>query len=315
MEISVVTTLYYSAPYIKEFYQRIVAELEKVTRDFEIIFVNDGSPDNSLELVISLFENDPRVKIIDLSRNFGHHKAMLTGLAHINGEHVFLIDCDLEEEPELFSVFYNKMQQTQADVVFGTQIKRKGEAFERISGWIFWKLFNLLSSYKIAENQLVARLMTRQYVVSLLEYHESEIFFPGLCALTGFKQISLPLQKLSREGSTYTLKKKISQVVDAITSFSTTPLIVVFYLGILISLLSGGYAFWLVIRRIFLGIYLEGWLSTIVSIWLIGGISIFCIGLIGIYLARTFVEVKQRPRAIIRRCYEHEQDIESERRK
>lgn len=305
MELSIVTTLYYSAPYLNEFYERIVAEVEKVTKDFEIILVNDGSPDNSLDIALGLFEKDQRVKIIDLSRNFGHHNAILTGLAETKGEKVFLIDCDLEEEPEWFGQFYEKMKLSQADVVLGVQKKRKGGFFERISGGIFWVLISWLSNYPLFKNQVVCRLMTQQYTSALLEHQETEIFLAGICALTGFKQIPLPVHKHSKGSSTYTFKRKISQVVNAVTSFSVLPLIFVFYMGILISLLAGSYGCWLVGRRILFKIYLEGWLSTIVSIWLLSGIIIFCIGLIGIYLSKIFMEVKHRPRAIIRKRYEH----------
>jgi len=301
MKFSIVTTLYYSAPYIEEFYERVCAEVEKVTDNFEIIFVNDGSPDNSLELAISLHEKDHRVKILDFSRNFGHSIAMLTGLANTTGSYVFLIDVDLEEEPELVSKFYEKMRQTHADVVFGIQEKRKGEFFERLSGDIFWKLFTFLSSYPVLKNQLVARLMTRQYVDSLLEYREREVFLPGLWAMTGFKQIPVAVKKHSKNSTTYTFRKKMVEVVNAITSFSTTPLVFIFYLGALIVLVSSISALWLIIRKLFFGVFLAGWPSLIVSIWLIGGLTTFCLGLIGIYLSKVFMEAKQRPKAIIRR--------------
>ncbi|MFX0198342.1 MAG: glycosyltransferase family 2 protein [Candidatus Hodarchaeota archaeon] len=315
MDFSIVTTLYYSAPYLEEFYTRVCDEVEKVSNEFEIIFVNDGSPDNSLELAISLHEKDPRVKVVDLSRNFGHHIAMWTGLANTRGSCVFLIDVDLEEEPELFSKFYEKMQQTAADVVFGAQEKRKGKFFERLSGSIFWKLFSLLSSYPIPRNQLVARLMTQRYVDSLLEYRECEVFLPGLWAMTGFKQVPLPVRKHSKGSSTYTLRKKIAQFVNAITSFSTTPLVFIFYLGALIVSVSSAAAVWLIIRKIFLQQFLAGWPSLIVSIWLLGGLTIFCLGLIGIYLSKVFVEAKQRPKAIIRRIYEQEKNASSQLQK
>ncbi|MGH9548808.1 MAG: glycosyltransferase family 2 protein, partial [Terriglobales bacterium] len=126
MDLSIVTTLYASAPYLEEFYARTCVVAERVTSDFEIILVNDGSPDNSLEIALSLYRKDARVRIVDLSRNFGHHKAMMTGLAHARGDMVFLLDSDLEEEPELLNTFYEKLQQTGADVVFGVQQKRKG---------------------------------------------------------------------------------------------------------------------------------------------------------------------------------------------
>ena len=129
MELSIVTTLYHSAPYIEEFYARVRNEAEKITSDYEIIFVNDGSPDHSLDVVLPICERDEKVKVIDLSRNFGHHKAMMTGLAHARGAWVFLIDCDLEEEPELLGKFSAEVKGSGADVVYGVQQKREGKLF------------------------------------------------------------------------------------------------------------------------------------------------------------------------------------------
>src|SRR5882672_5715135 len=116
MDLSIVTTLYHSAPYLEAFFARSCAVAEKITSSFEIIFVNDGSPDDSLQIALSLYERDRRLKIVDLSRNFGHHKAMMTGLAHARGNMVFLLDSDLEEEPELLTTFYEASQRTGADV-------------------------------------------------------------------------------------------------------------------------------------------------------------------------------------------------------
>jgi len=304
MNLSIVTTMYHSASYLEEFYRRIRKEAEKITNNYEVIFVNDGSPDNSLEVALKLREKDDRIKVVDLSRNFGHHKAMWTGLVQAKGDLVFLIDCDLEEEPELFSKFYRELQESDADVVYGTQEKRKGEFFERFSGELFWKLFNLLSTYPVPPNQLVARLMSQRYVSNLLKHRDREVFLPGLWAITGFKQVPLTVRKRSKGSSTYTLRKKIAQFVDSITSFSVTPLVMIFYLGAGIVLLSSGAAIFLIVRRIFFSIYLAGWPSLIVSVWLLGGLTIFCIGLIGVYLSRIFMETKQRPHTIIRDIYE-----------
>ncbi|MCK5847885.1 MAG: glycosyltransferase family 2 protein, partial [Caldisericia bacterium] len=144
MKISVVTTMYYSSPYLKEFYKRIIEQIKLLTNNYEIIFVNDGSPDTSLEITKSLLKKDRHIKILDLSRNFGHHKAIMTGLAESNGDLVFLIDCDLEEEPELLSDFFLKMQTASCDVVYGIQEKRKGKWFEKLSGSLFYKCRNKL---------------------------------------------------------------------------------------------------------------------------------------------------------------------------
>jgi putative glycosyltransferase len=305
MDLSIVTTLYCSAPDLEELYARVCAAAERVTANFEIVLVNDSSPDNSLEIALSLYRKDKRVRVIDLSRNFGHHKAIMTGLAHAGGDLVFLIDSDLEEEPELLEMFYLRLRETNADVVFGVQQKRKGGLFERASGSLFYKIFNVLSTYPIPENAITARLMTRKYVSALVEYREREMMISGLWTLTGFKQVPQPVRKFQRSPSTYSLGRKVAHLVNAITSFSSKPLEMIFYLGCVISFLSAVAAVDLIIRKLFFGALLQGWASLIVSIWLLGGLTIFSLGVIGIYLSKIFIEVKQRPYTSIREVYEH----------
>jgi putative glycosyltransferase len=303
MDLSIVTTLYCSAPHLEEFYVRLCAAAEGVATNFEIILVNDGSPDDSLQKAISLYRNDKRIKVIELSRNFGHHKAIMTGLAHACGDLVFLVDSDLEEEPELLEAFYLTLRETSADVVFGVQQKRKGGLLERVGGAIFYKIFNTLSTHSIPRNVLTARLMSRKYVRALVEHREREMMIAGLWTLTGFKQVSLPVRKLQRSGSTYTLRRRVGQTVNAITSFSSKPLEMIFYLGCAILFLSTIAALLLIIGRLLFGTLLLGWPSLIVSIWLLGGLTIFCLGVIGIYLSKIFIEVKQRPYTIVKDVY------------
>jgi putative glycosyltransferase len=304
VDLSIVTTLYASAPYLEEFYSRTCVVAERVTSDFEIILVNDGSPDNSLEIALSIYHKDPRVRVIDLSRNFGHHKAMMTGLMHARGDLVFLVDSDLEEEPELLEHFYQELEAKGADVVYGIQQKRKGRLLERISGAIYFGTFNILSTYPIPKNHVTARLMTERYVAALLEHREREFVISGLWTLTGFKQVPVFVKKHSRGTSSYSLGRKISHFVNAVTSFSSKPLVLIFYLGSILILVSSVAAFDLIIRRLFFGVMLQGWASLIVSVWLLGGITIFCLGVIAIYLSKIFIEVKQRPYTIIREVYE-----------
>ena len=305
MELSVVATLYRSAPDLAEFHRRMRAAAERVTEDFEIVYVNDGSPDDSLGIARSIFECDPRVRIIDLSRNFGHHKAVMTGLDFARGERVFLIDSDLEEPPEVLSEFVDTLRERGVDVVYGVQAMRKGRWFERITGGLFYKVFNLFSRQQIPENLTMVRLMTRRYVRALVRHREHEFIIAGLWTLTGFEQVGIPIEKISKGRTTYSLTKKLTALVDAITSFSNLPLVLVFYLGAIISLLSGGAAVWMVIKRLFFSVMLAGWPSLIVSIWLLGGLTISSIGLIGMYLSKIFTEVKQRPYTIVREIYEH----------
>jgi putative glycosyltransferase len=305
MDLSIVTTLYHSAGHLEEFYRRMCRAAEQITDDFEIVFVNDGSPDHSLDVALALFERDPRVKVVDLSRNFSHHKAMMTGFLHARGELVFQIDCDLEEEPELLGRFYATMVESEADVVFGVRQKRKGGFLERIGGQVFWWLFNRLASCSIPANRICATLMSRRYVDSLVAHQEREVFLAGLQALNGFKQVSVVAETHWRGRSTYTLAKRVALFVNAITAFSSKPLVYIFYLGSAISLVATAAALYLIVRRLFFGAYLDGWPSLIVSIWLLGGLTIFSLGVIGIYLAKMFVEIKQRPYTIVRQIYDH----------
>jgi putative glycosyltransferase len=304
MDLSIVTTLYRSAPYLEEFYARTCAVAERMTRDFEIILVNDGSPDQSLEIALSLYRKDPRVRVIDLSRNFGHHKAMMTGLTHARGDLVFLLDSDLEEEPELLERFHKELGSTGADVIYGVQEKRKGEFFERVSGVLYFKVFNLFSNHHIPPNHVTARLMTSRYVAALKQHAEHEFVMSSLWALTGFQQLPMTVRKHTKGASSYSLGQKFAHLVNAITSSSGKPLVLVFYLGCVISFLAALAAIDLIARRVFFGHLLGGWPSLIVSIWLLGGITIFCVGVIGIYLSKIFLEVKQRPYTIIKEIYE-----------
>jgi len=272
------------------------------------VFVNDGSPDDSLSRALALYERDPRVRIIDLSRNFGHHKAIMTGLAHVRGDLVFLIDVDLEEEPEWLAVFEAERVRTGADVVFGVQNTRKGRAFERLSGALFYKSFNALLEHPIPENIVTARLMTRRYVDSLVQHRDREINLAALWMITGYQQMPLRVHKGTRPGSTYTVGHRISVFVNAVTSYSNRPLVYIFYLGCGIMAVSALYGINLVWRATHGEVGVPGWASLIVSIWFLGGVMIFCLGLIGVYLSKVFTETKERPYTVIRAEYDRSKE-------
>ena len=310
MDLSIVTTLYQSAPYLEEFYARSCAAAEKITDNYEIIFVNDGSPDDSLRIVLGFYERDRKVRVIDLSRNFGHHKAIMTGLARARGNLVFLIDCDLEEDPEWLLDFHDRMKGSGSDidVVYGVQEQRKGGLFERISGELYYAVFNALSKDKLPRDLITVRLMTERYVKNLLQHGERETILAGLWAITGFNQLPIKVPKKSKGDSTYDLRRKVSILVNSVTSFSNRPLVFIFYLGGIIVLLSSLAAAYLIMRKIFFGDFLAGWPSLVVSVWFLGGLTIFCIGLIGIYLSRVFIETKQRPYTVIKQIYDREME-------
>ncbi|MFY9074608.1 glycosyltransferase family 2 protein [Malaciobacter mytili] len=307
MTLSIVTTLYKSSQYIDEFYTRISKEAQKITDDYEIIFVDDGSPDDSLQKAIVLCQKDIKVKVLELSRNFGHHKAIMTGLSYTQGEFVFLIDSDLEEEPELLEKFWKKLHKEESlDVVYGVQKSRKGRFFEKISGFLFYDLFNFFSDIKIEKNVSVIRLMKRKYLLNLLEHKEKELIFVGLCALTGYKQIGLFFKKGYRGESNYNLSKKINMAIDMITSFSVKPLRIVFSTGLLITFLSIFYIIFLVFNKFVHDYVYEGWTALMISIWLVTGLIMSSIGILGIYLSKIFLEVKDRPRTVVKNIFKEE---------
>ena len=304
MKLSIVATLYQSDQYVAEFHQRTTAVAKQLAGDdFEIILVNDGSPDNSLEFAVQLTQTDSRVSVIDLSRNFGHHKAMMTGLAHAGGEHVFLIDSDLEEAPEWLLTFDEQMIAQGSDVVFGVQPVRKGNLFEKFSGAVFYKVFRLLTGINQPNNIVTARLMTRRYVDALLSHKERELNIGGLWILTGFRQSQQTVNKLSTSPTTYSLPRKFSHLVNAITSFSSLPLVFTFYAGMAISLSALVYIGLLIFRYLFIAAPPDGYTSIIASIWLFSGLIIFFMGVQGIYISKIFSESKQRPQTIIRQIY------------
>jgi putative glycosyltransferase len=304
--LSVVTTLYRSGAHLPAFHERMARAAAALTADFELVLVNDGSPDDTLDVAVGLHRTDARVRVVDLSRNFGHHKAMMTGLAHARGARVFLLDCDLEEEPEWLERFAAEMERSGADVVYGVQAQRKGGAFERWSGELFFRTFNAFASQPIPPNLTTMRLMTRRYVESLLLHREREMVIAGLWAMTGYRQVPLAVEKRSRGRSTYDLRRKVLHFVNAVTSFSDRPLVFIFWMGLAISAASSVAALYLVIRRLFFGVFLGGWPSLIVSVWLMGGLTLFALGVIGIYLSKIFLETKQRPYTIVRDVYERE---------
>ena len=309
MKLSIVATLYQSAPYLNEFYERARnAAYELVEEDFEIILVNDGSPDDSLELAIELTKADQHVVVIDLSRNFGHHKAMMTGLAHAKGAYIFLIDSDLEEEPEWLLNFATQMDQERCDVIYGAQERRKGNWFERWSGQWFYRLVKVLTGFALPENVVTARLMTRRYVDALLRHQEREVFMAGLWHITGFHQQPQKVKKHSLSKTTYTLGRKMSLLVNSVTSFSNAPLVSIFYIGLSISTFALIYIAYLITQWLFLATPLSGWTSMMASIWLLGGMIISFIGVVGIYLSKIFSETKQRPYTIVRQIYGNSKD-------
>jgi putative glycosyltransferase len=303
MRLSVVTTLYQSAPHLDEFVARASAAAQSlVGDDYELIMVNDGSPDRSLAMAIEWCERDSHIVVVDLSRNFGHHKAIMTGLAHAHGDLLFLIDSDLEEDPELLASFADQMDRDKCEVVYGVQSSRRGGWLERFSGWTYYRAYLLLTRMPVAENMSTVRLMSRRYVEALVGHGEREAVISGLWAMTGFDQRPQAFVKHETSASTYSLRRKLSVLANTVTAFSSAPLRGIFYAGIIVSMLALVYVLVLIAIWV-LGSPAPGWTSVMASVWLLGGMMISFMGVIGIYLSKIFIEVKQRPYTIVRQVH------------
>jgi len=296
MKLSIVATLYKSSKYINEFNSRISHEVKKITDDYELIFVDDGSPDDSLNKAVFLQEKDRKIKIIELSRNFGHHKAIMTGLSHAKGDFVFLIDSDLEEDPELLGRFWKEMQSNNNfDVVYGVQKERKGGWFERNSGRIFYYIFNkLVDEIEYPIDTLTSRIMTKRYVDDVIKHKESEYDLWSIFGFTGYKSKGILCNKEYKGSTTYTFAKKIDMAINIIASTSKKPLQLIFYFGSFISLTSFIYLVYLFILSFTLNTP-PGWSSLMVILVFILGVLILSMGILGIYISVIFQESKKRP--------------------
>ncbi len=308
MKISVVTTLYKSKIFLEEFISEIQKSLNQIQcSDYELVFVNDGSPDDSLAYLLSKRKNIPQIKIIDLSRNFGHHYAIQAGLSYSSGDYILLIDNDLETSPSILIDFYKEINNDKdLDVIYGYQEIRRGGFITKITGNIFWYMINKLSDTKIPYNILTERLMTRNYVNSLLSLGDANLFIGGMMYWVGYNQKGIPVEKGTRKGpSTYSFKRRMSLMLEAITSFSGKPLEWLFYFGFLISFLSGFFILYIMVKKIIYPDVIQiGWTSIIaINVLILGIISTF-LGLIGIYINKIFKQVQGRPNAIIKKVYE-----------
>lgn len=300
--LSIVTTLYKSQSTIAEFIQRALAAAESASSSVEMIVVDDGSPDDSAAIVRSIIDRDPRVRLVQLSRNFGHHRAMLAGLEQACGQRVFLIDCDLEEAPELSIEMIATLERNPVDCLYGVQIGRKGGAIERISGRAFYWLFGALSEVNIPQNVSTLRLMSRRYVDSLLLFRDRNPVFVPLSLLAGYPQAPFLFSKNDTSKTTYSLRKRISLLVLAITTFSGRPLQFMFAASVVLSLLGLTYGTYVVVRSL-TGTVQDGWSSLMAVVVFFFSLNAMFTGLIGLYIKQVLEEVKDRPRAVVQEIY------------
>jgi dolichol-phosphate mannosyltransferase len=297
--LSVCAPVYNEEALVEEFYARTTCALEAF--DYELIIVNDGSSDGTSEILDRLAESDSRLRVVHLSRNFGHQAALTAGLEHARGEAVAMLDGDLQDPPELIAQMVARWQQG-ADIVYMVREQREGESkFKLVTANWFYRLFRSLAQVDLEPNSGDFRLLDRRALDALLTMRERDRFLRGMTVWVGFTQIAIGYSRDARyAGETkYPLRKMLRFSLDAIASFSHVPLQLATYLGFLFS----GVAF-LAIPIVFAlrlaGSYLPGFGSITIAVLMLGGIQLIAIGVIGEYVGRIYDEVKRRPLYLVR---------------
>jgi dolichol-phosphate mannosyltransferase len=296
----VVTPVYGCGNTLHTLYSRLINTLTQITEDFEIIMVNDASPDNAWETIVKLAQQDKRVKGINFSRNFGQHHAITAGLDYAEGDWVVVMDCDLQDQPEEIIKLYKKAQEGH-DIVWGKRYKRKDTKLKKLGSDIFHKLLDYLTEKKSDSSIANFSIISRQVLTEWLKIKEQNRNFPLFVEWLGFNTASINIEHACRpEGkSSYTFKKLIEFAIDNIVSQSNKPLRISIKFGFIVSLISMIYAFYLIIRYFLSDIPVEGWTSVMVSIYFIGGLLFANMGFLGLYIGKIFDETKGRPLYIV----------------
>ena len=269
--------------------------------DYELIYVDDGSKDQTLEQLKELHKADPRVKYISFSRNFGHQNALRAGLDHAHGDCVICLDADMQHPPELIPQLIAKWQEGYDIVYTIRQDTKDTSIFKRMTAGFFYTLINKLGNINIKPGAADYRLMDKKVVETLRQFTEKFIFYRGIIATIGFKQTYLEYvpQKRMHGKSKYNLKKMMGLALDGITAFSTVPLRFASTLGIVISFFAFAYTVYALGVQLLGGFTVPGWSSLTVGVFFLGGIQLIMIGILGEYIGKLFFEVKKRPNYII----------------
>ena len=302
IDLSVVVPVFNEETVLPELYERIVNAVTQITNSYEIIFVNDGSKDQTATNLIRLSKNNAKVFYINFSRNFGHQIAVSAGLEFCEGKAVVIIDGDLQDPPELIVDLYNKYQEG-FDVVYAKRVKRKGESvFKKISARLFYRVLRKITTIDIPLDTGDYRLIDRKVVEYLVQMPEKNKFLRGQIAWLGFRQTEVLFERDERKyGSTgYTFSKMLSFAMDGITSFSDKPLQFVSKFGIMISFVSFLIILYAIYSHFILHRTITGWTSLIISSMFIGGVQLISIGIIGTYISRINKNTMDRPLYIIK---------------
>lgn len=300
IHISIIIPIYGCCECLEQLSQRLKKSLQFISEDFEIIMINDASPDDSWNIIQQLAENDNRIKGISLSRNFGQHYAITAGLDYAEGDWIVVMDCDLQDQPEMIIRLYDKAQ-AGFDIVFGRRSKRKDSYFKRLGSKIFYNIYDYFTESNVDSSIANFSIISSKVVEKLKMLREQNRSYPLFVNWVGFKRTNIDVEHAERvDGrSSYTLKKLTDLAIDSIVSQSNKPLKLSIKFGFLVAFISLIYALWLIIRYFVFYVPVSGWTSIVVSIYFIGGLLFANLGILGLYIGKIFDESKSRPLYII----------------
>lgn len=300
MKISIVSPVYKASKIIPTLVKRIEDSVSKITSDYEIILVEDCGPDNSWEIIENIAKNNKHVIGIKLSRNFGQHYAITAGLSMITGDWIVVMDCDLQDQPEEIPKLLKEAQKGY-DIVYAKRVERQDKLMKRMSSYIYHSTYNYLSGRTTDKTIANFGIYSRKVIDEFNNMKEVARSFPNLVNYLGFDSSTVEVEHTSRfEGtSSYTLVKLFKLAFDTILSDSNKPLRMTIQLGLTISFLSFVLAIYNLIAYFFDIIMLPGYTSTIFSIWFVGGLILFVLGILGLYIGKIFDQVKGRPLFVI----------------
>lgn len=303
-KISIVVPCYNEEKSLPLFYEELNKNINQFENtDFEFIFVNDGSSDQTLDVIKNLLKNDSRVKYLSFSRNFGKEAAIYAGLEHSTGDFVTLMDADLQDPPSLLLEMYKSVTEENYDAVGTRRTSRKGEPIIRsFFAKMFYKIINKMAKLEMVDGARDYIFMKRKVVDSILSLKEYNRYSKGLFSFVGFNVKWIEYKNIKRvAGETkWSFWKLMSYALEGITAFSTTPLILSSLIGLLFCLVSFIFIMIIIIKTLILGDPTSGWPSLVCIIFMVSGIQLFSLGIIGQYLSKTYLEVKKRPIYIIK---------------
>ena len=300
--ISVIVPCYNEAQALPRFYEEVTGVLSAMQVDYELLLVNDGSSDTTLEVIKTLAEKDGHVRYLSFSRNFGKESAMYAGFCHATGEYTAVMDADLQDPPRLLPQMYEILKEGDYDSVATRRVSRKGESpLRSFFARCFYKVINRMSDADIMDGARDFRLMKRQMREAIVSMSEYNRFSKGIFGWVGFKTCWLDFENTTRvAGHTkWSFWGLTKYAVDGLISFSQSPLSFASWTGIVMTILAAVMLVFVVVRRLIFGDPVAGWASTICVIIFIGGLQLFCLGIMGQYIAKIYMETKNRPHFIV----------------